>query len=94
MKKYCEIKKNNFKLTTSGFTLLELLGVIIIITLLTLLIFPNIVNSIRSSKGDVDNLTMDLIDNATGLYMSSNTSKYDKLNQKMKYQLNSRLLQI
>ena len=37
-----------------GFTLVELLGVIIILSLLIVLVFPKIVNSVKNSTKDTD----------------------------------------
>ena len=64
----------------NGFTLIELLGVIVILSLLIVLAFPKIVNSIKSSGDKVDNLTMELINNAADLYISENSSLFEKNN--------------
>ncbi len=52
-----------------GYTLIELLGVIILLSLLTLLIVPNIVNSIKKSNNNRDELSENLIISAAKLYM-------------------------
>ena len=52
-----------------GFTLLELLGVIIILALLTTLVFPSVLNAIKKSSDQTDKLSMDLISNATDIYI-------------------------
>ncbi len=61
-----------------GFTLVELLAVIVIVSLLALLILPNIMNQINSQRVEVDNLTKELISVATEQYMDmkSNDFKY------------------
>ena len=62
----------------NGFTLIELLGVIIILALLTILVFPSIVNLVKNSSNKTDALTLDLIYNATELYMSDYKSDYSE----------------
>ena len=54
-----------------GFTLIELLGVIIILSILTLLVVPNVVNSIKNSSHKNDELMKSMIISATKLYMSN-----------------------
>lgn len=62
-----------------GFTLVELLGVIIILTLLVLLVFPNIINSVKSSSTKTNKLTEDLIYRATDLFIEKNNNYFPKL---------------
>lgn len=57
-----------------GYTLIELLGVILILTLLTLLVVPNVVNSIKKSGSNSDELMSNMIKSAAKLYMSDNFS--------------------
>lgn len=64
------------KIDKKGFTLMELLGVIIILSLLLLLVVPNIVNSVKNSQKDIDELTEDIVYDATNLYISDNESYY------------------
>lgn len=61
-----------------GFTLIELLGVIIILSLLTILVFPNIINSVKNSTDKTDKLTMNLINNASELYISNHLDDFPK----------------
>ena len=63
-----------------GFTLTELLAVIVIISLLTILALPNILDSVRNSKDDVENVTFDIIKQAANLYVQDNESIYEKVN--------------
>lgn len=65
-----------------GFTLIELLGVIIIIALLAVIIFPNIINSVKNSSNKTDELTLELIYNASSLYISSHQNDFSKINGK------------
>ncbi len=39
----------------NGFTLMELLGVIVIISLLMLLLIPNMIEQINNKKGNISN---------------------------------------
>jgi len=63
-----------------GFTLIELLGVIIILALLVILVFPSIVNSVKNSSEKTDDLTLELIYNATDLYISNHKNDFSKKN--------------
>lgn len=62
----------------NGFTLVELLGVIIILALLTILVFPSIINSVKSSGEKTDALTLDMIYRASELYISNHKSDFIK----------------
>ena len=57
-----------------GYTLIELLGVIIILILLTALVLPNVINSIKSANNKNDELAAEMIISATKIYMSDNFS--------------------
>lgn len=63
-----------------GFTLLELLGVIVILALLTTLVFPSVLNAIKKSSNQTDKLSMDLISNAADLYIENNLNEFIKFN--------------
>lgn len=63
--------KNN-----KAFTLVELMGVITIIALISVLVAPTIINQIRSSKGRVDKVTERLIFSATDLYLDENKDTF------------------
>lgn len=63
-----------------GFTLLELLGVIVILALLTTLVFPSVLNTIKKSSNETDKLSMDLISNATDLYIENHANDFEKIN--------------
>ncbi|MBR6690742.1 MAG: prepilin-type N-terminal cleavage/methylation domain-containing protein [Bacilli bacterium] len=63
-----------------GFTLIELLGVIIILALLMLLVFPSIINSIKKTSDEVDDLTLDLIYNASDIYIENHIDNFPKVN--------------
>lgn len=62
----------------NGFTLIELLGVIIILASLILLVFPSIINQIKSSNNSIENNVSVLVKNATELHINNNLDKYVK----------------
>ena len=52
-----------------GFTLIELMGAIVILLLLVLIIFPSIINVIKKTGGEIDTATKALIIDATKSYI-------------------------
>lgn len=62
----------------NGFTLIELLGVIIILALLMIVVFPSVINSIKSTSDSTEEQTEKLIKNAAKLYINDNSNKYIK----------------
>jgi len=58
-----------------GYTLLELLGVIVILSLLVTLVFPSVINFIKKGNDKIDNVTNDLIVSAAEAYINDNSSK-------------------
>lgn len=63
-----------------AFTLIELLGVITVLGLISLLVTPTIINQIRNSKNKLDEVTEKLIYSATDLYLDSKQSEFPKTN--------------
>lgn len=63
-----------------GFTLMELLGVIIILALLMIIVFPSIINSVKNSSNKTDTLTKELIYNAADLFISEHKNDFPKMN--------------
>ena len=59
-----------------GFTLVEMIVVIILVALLSLIVVPPLMNQISNSKGDVSAVTSDLIFTAAEVYAKNNKSKY------------------
>lgn len=60
----------------NGFTLAELLGVIVIIILLLLLVFPSIINQLKEGKNNISNAVEQLIFNSAGNYIDANPNTY------------------
>ena len=63
-----------------GFTLVELLGVIIILTVLILLVIPSVVNLVKGSSKDIDDTTKKLLYDAAKIYISDNSDYYKESN--------------
>lgn len=59
-----------------GFTLAELLGVVVIIAVLSIIVLPPIVNQFRKTEGKINDATMKLIESATLLHMDNNKNAY------------------
>ena len=66
-------------MNSKGFTLVELLGVIIIIALLSLVIFPNIISSFFEVSNKLDDATKLLVIEAAKDYYSLNRNNIEKL---------------
>lgn len=64
-----------------GFTLIELMGVIIILALLLVLSLPNIINFIKSSNKKIDSINLDLIYSAADNYISENKGDFPKIKE-------------
>jgi prepilin-type N-terminal cleavage/methylation domain-containing protein len=60
----------------NGFTLAELLGVIVILAVIVLIAFPPIVNQIKNTQGKLSQATLDLIYSATEIYAHNNQNTY------------------
>ena len=51
-----------------GFTLIEILGVIVIVGLLLLIVAPNLLNRINPKETEISNLQKEMLEEAAGLY--------------------------
>ena len=58
-----------------GYTLLELLGVIVILSVLVILVFPSVINFIKKGNDKIDSITNDLIMSAAEDYINDNSSE-------------------
>lgn len=63
-----------------GFTLVELLAVILILSLLILIVIPSIMSSVKSSENKTDDLTLKIIYEATSLYVSNHKENFEEVN--------------
>ncbi len=65
---------------SKAFTLIELLGVIIILGILVLVVFPPVLNQIKKSKQEINESTRLLIIDAAKDYVDDNINDYDEIN--------------
>ena len=63
-----------------GFTLVELIGVVIILALISLLAFPTILNSIRNTKSQLSAVSKEILYSAASSYVSNNLNDFPKKN--------------
>ena len=59
-----------------GFTLLEMLAVIVIITLITLMVATNLLNGVNNKRKDISNTAKQMIYDATDIYVKENSTSY------------------
>ena len=62
-----------------GFTILEMLGVIILISLLIILVFPNMTNTIKNKQSEIDSVSVEILKQASNLYVQNNQKNYAKV---------------
>ena len=63
-----------------GFTLVELLAVIIILGLLTIIAIPSIIGILNNEKENISDSMKNIIINAASLYIEDNSGVYPKVN--------------
>lgn len=68
-----------------GFTLAELLGVVTILALCCLVIFPAILSTIQKSKQDISEITQNIIFGATNTYINNHFTSYPKIDNETYY---------
>lgn len=56
-----------------GFTLIEILGVIVIIGLLLLIVTPNLLNRLNTKEAQITDLQKEMIEEAAGLYADTHS---------------------
>lgn len=59
-----------------GFTIIEVLAVITLIAILTVIIMPNILNSVNNEKESVSDSAKQMIYDATDIYVKENSEIY------------------
>ena len=57
-----------------GFTLVELLAVIVLVALISIIAFPSILNQFTKSKGSMNDTAKETYINATELYLDNNVN--------------------
>lgn len=62
-----------------GFTLIEIIATILVITVLTLLIVPNILNSVNNKRKDISSTAKQMIYDAADIYVNENEATYQAL---------------
>lgn len=60
----------------SGFTLVELLGVITLLAILSIVIFPSVLEMVEKNQAKIDQGKLELIYSAADTYMSKNRDHY------------------
>ncbi len=65
-----------YKIKRNGFTLVELMAVIIIISLIALLTFPNIINQIKKTKKSNNKMIEDVVIEQAKKYVSDNKEEF------------------
>lgn len=68
------MKKNN------GFTMIELLGVVILIVAITLLVFPTLIEQFNKSKNEISESTLKLIYSSTDEYVNQDLDSFPRKN--------------
>lgn len=61
-----------------GFTLVELLGVIVLLAAISLVTMPAILNQINNAQNKIDSSTQSIIINAAKLYVDDNLNDFEK----------------
>ena len=61
-----------------GFTLIEILAVVVVISLIFILALPKINNTLKNKKSDIDNTTNNIIITASKLYISDHVNEFLK----------------
>ncbi len=59
-----------------GFTLMELLGVLVILSLLMIILVPNVLEQINKKKGEVSAAQEETIEAAAELYIANHPNQY------------------
>lgn len=64
----------------NAFTLVELLGVLVVIAVMSLVVFPIIMNQFKNSKSNISAATKEVIYHAANVYIEDNLNEYPKEN--------------
>lgn len=63
----------------TGFTLVELLGVLTVVAILCLIAFPTIIKQIKGKETEVDDATKKILYGATEMYIEFHQAEYPKI---------------
>ena len=74
MKKVLRNKEKKFKLTTLGFTLVELLAVIVVLAIVLIIAVPGVLSIINKTKDNALDRQKDMIKEASRLYVTSDNN--------------------
>ena len=64
----------------NGFTLIEILGVVVIIAVLSLIVYPLIANQFKKNQNDISKVTRTLLEEAASTYLDSKPNQYVRTN--------------
>lgn len=76
MNRYIKNYLNSNYRIKNGFTLIEILAIVVIIGLIFVLVLPKITNSLKNKKSDIDKTTTNIVISAAKLYVMDNTNKF------------------
>lgn len=68
-----------------GFTMAEMIGVVIILCVIALLAFPPILNLVKRTENDLDESTKQLVVTATTRYITKNINDFPKTKNNIYY---------
>lgn len=63
-------------MSKKGFTLVELLAVLVLLTVIVLVAFPNIIGAVKSTNDQLDKATTTLLESIARSYANDNPVKY------------------
>lgn len=66
-------------MNNKGFTLVELLGTVAILVVISIIAFPPIIENIRKATSDINAVSKELIFSSTDLYLDRLASEYPKI---------------
>lgn len=63
----------------NGFTLVEILAVLVLVSVITIIVIPSTIKYINNKKNEISDVTANLIYSGTDLYMDANKEDYPEL---------------
>lgn len=66
-------------MNSRGFTLIELLGTVTLLSLVAILVYPNVVEQIEKKQKDVDEAKLEIIYSGTKDYVLRNSDEYPQI---------------